>query len=103
QIMTMKYLLMTVLLFGVVMGCKRKVLSGVDLQNKLIETMQDYLEGEAKPGAEFKVKDVSYYPEKATRSYDCEFHVDMKINGRDKVGTMMATISNDFKKVQRKN
>jgi len=102
QIGTMKYIFILLVLFALGTGCKRKVLSGPELQNKLIETMQAYLNSEAKPGAEFKVKDVNYYPEKATKSYDCEFHVDMKLNGKDTVGIMTATISNDFKRVERK-
>ena len=64
--------------------------------------MQEYLNDEAKAGVVFKVKDVNYYPEKATKSYDCEFHVDMNQSGKDTVGLMTATISNDFKKVERK-
>jgi hypothetical protein len=64
--------------------------------------MQGYLDNEAKPGVVFKVKDVNYYPEKATKTYDCEFHVDMNLNGKDTVGTMTATISNDFKTIERK-
>ena len=98
----MKYIFTIALLFAIATSCKRKVLSGPELQNKLIETMQEYLNNEAKPGAEFKVKDVNYFPEKAKKSYDCEFHVDMRINGKDTVGIMAATISNDFKKVERK-
>jgi hypothetical protein len=98
----MKYIFILVLLFAIGTGCKQKVLSGPELQNKLIETMQEYLNNETKPGAEFKVKDVNYYPEKATKSYDCEFRVNMRMNGKDTVGTMTASISNDFKKVERK-
>jgi len=98
----MKYIFTIALFIAIATSCKRKVLSGPELQNKLIETMQEYLDSQAKPGAEFKVKDVNYYPEKATKSYDCEFHVDMRLNGKDTVGMMTATISNDFKTVERK-
>ena len=97
----MKYFFTFVLFIVIAAGCKRKVLSGVELQNKLVETMQDYLDKDAKPGVQFKVKDVTYFPVVKSKSYLCEFHVDMRTNNTDTVGTMKATISNDFKKVER--
>lgn len=98
----MKYVFTLVLLIALV-ACKQKVLSGVDLQNKLVSTMQDFLDKTPQPGTTFKVKDVIYYTDVKKKSYDCEFQVNMHSDNKDTVGTMMAIISNDFKKVDRRH
>jgi hypothetical protein len=84
-----------------VMACRQKMLSGPELQQKLIETMQNYLDKEDHPGIVFTVKDVTYFPEVKKKTYDCEFKVAMRTAQRDTTGSMLAYISNDFKTVQR--
>ena len=96
----MKYLLI-LLVSALMIGCKPKVLSGVALQNKLIETMDQYLHQTLKPGARFTIKDVIYYPEETKKFYICQFHVRMQYGNTDTIGIMAATITNDFKKVHR--
>ena len=54
----MKYFITFVLLLTLGTGCKPKVLSGTALQNKLIETMDDYLHKTLHPGVTFTIKDV---------------------------------------------
>ena len=98
----MKYFLTILLMALTVLACKQKVLSGAELKNKLIETMQNFLDKDDHPGIEFKVKDVNYYTEVKEKSYDCVFHVSMRTAKTDTLGTMIAVVSNDFKKVDRK-
>jgi len=83
-------------------GCKPKVLSGAELDKKLIKTMQGYLDKEAKPGVIYKVQDVTYYSDKEKKQYNCEFHVNMRKDKIDTTGIMTANIPNDFSKVERK-
>ena len=97
----MKYFITFILLLFLNAGCKQKVLSGVELQNKLISTMDDYLHKTLKPGAQFTIQDVSFYPKANEKLYLCQFHVNMHFGNRDTTGIMAATISNDFKKVTR--
>ena len=97
----MKYFLIFVFLLALGTGCKQKVLSGAELEKKLVKTMQDFLDKESHPGVTFTVKDVSYFPDKNKKEYDCSFHVNMQTNRTDTIGTMTAHISNDFKKVER--
>ena len=98
----MKYFFTLVLLLAFLAGCKQKILSGADLEKKLIETMQDYLDKTAKPGSAFKVKDVSFYGDKTRKEYICDFQVSMHTNKIDTTGIMTAVIPNDFSKVERK-
>jgi hypothetical protein len=98
----MKYIV--VLFFCVVFGsaCKQKVLSGAELDKKLIETMQTYLDNQNKVGTTYTVKDVNYYTDKSKKEYNCEFHVQMHTsNNFDTSGVMKANIPNDFSKVVR--
>lgn len=97
----MRHFFTFVLLFALGAGCKPKVLSGTALDNKLIETMNDYLHKTLQPGVKFEIKDVIYYPETELKMYDCQFHVDMHYKNKDTTGVMEATITNDFKKVSR--
>jgi hypothetical protein len=98
----MKYFFVIAFLLILAGGCKQKVLSGAELENKLIETMQDYLDKEAKPGVVYKVKDVNFYTDKNKMEYNCEFHVNLRTYKIDTTGVMTANIPNDFSKVIRK-
>ena len=97
----MKYFYAICIILAFNTGCKPKLLSGKDLQNKLMETMGDYLQKTLSPGVQVKVKDVIYYPEVTEKAFICEFHVEMNYNGKDTTGTVAATISSDFKTVKR--
>ncbi len=97
----MKHLFAFILFIALGAGCKPKVLSGPALENKLIETMSDYLHKTLKPGVHFTVKDVIYYPEQDKKLYVCQFHVTMHYDTRDTTGIVAATITNDFSKVSR--
>lgn len=97
----MKHFFAFIFLFTLGTGCKPKVISGVELENKLKETMNDYLHKTLKPGTEVTVKDVIYYPEKTKKMYICEFHVNIHLGNNDTTGVVAATISNDFSKVTR--
>ncbi len=97
----MKYFFTFILLLTLGTGCKPKVLSGAALQNKLIEVMNDYLHKTLESGVEFTIKDVSYYPQVEEKNYLCQFHVNMHFMNKDTTGIVSATISNDFKKVER--
>ena len=97
----MKYFLTFILLLAVGAGCKPKVITGAELENKLIETMNDYLHKTLQQRVEFTIKDVTYYPEKTKKLYICQFHVNMHFSNKDTTGIVSATISNDFSKVVR--
>lgn len=93
-----------ILLLTIATACKQKVISGTELENKLIKTMQDYLDETGKPGAVYKVEDVTFYADKEKKLYLCEFHVNVKASqvNLDTTGIMKADIPNDFSKVLRK-
>ena len=97
----MRYFFTFILLLALGSGCKPKVLSGTALQNKLVETMNDYLHKTLQPGVEFTIKDVIYYPEETKKDYICQFHVNMHFKNKDTTGIVAAVISNDFLKVER--
>ena len=97
----MKYFFSLILLLALVAGCKQKILEGKELENKLKKTMTDYLHKTLKPGTEFEIKEMSYYPEKKKEMFICTFHVDMHTGNRDTSGIMTAFISKDFSKVER--
>jgi hypothetical protein len=97
----MKFFFTFILILAVDSGCKPKVLSGAALQTKLIEVMDYYLHKTLQPGVEFTIKDVSYYPDVEKKNYVCEFHVNMHFMNKDTTGIVAATISNDFKRVDR--
>src|SRR5688572_24877129 len=97
----MKYFFTFILLLALGAGCKPKVLSGAELENKLIETMKDHLHKTLQTGVEFTIKDVIYYPEKMKKLYICRFNVEMHYGQKDTTGIVAATISNDFSKVVR--
>jgi hypothetical protein len=99
----MKYILIVFCSLAFVLSCKQKVLSGAELDNKLIKTMQNYLDKDAKPGVTYSVKDVNYYADKMKKEYNCEFHVQVHADKEnfDTTGIMKANIPNDFSKVDR--
>ena len=97
----MKYFITLVIFFFLLAGCKPKVLTGVALQNKLIETMSNYLDTTLAPGAHFTVKDVAFYPEANQKLYNCRFHVRMQYKNSDTTGIVIASITNDFKTIVR--
>ncbi len=100
----MRYFFTFIILLAALTACKQKVISGVELENKLIKTMQDYLDETGKPGAVYKVEDVTFYADKQKKLYLCEFHVNVKASAvkLDTTGIMKADIPNDFSKVMRK-
>ena len=93
-----------IILLTVAIACKQKVISGAELEKKLIKTMQDYLEETGKKDAAYKVQDVVFYTDKERKLYICEFHVNVKASdvNVDTTGIMRADIPNDFSKVMRK-
>lgn len=97
----MKFGFILIVLLTLSTGCKQKILSGKALEDKLMETMNDFLNKNPKNDIKFTVKDVVYYPDINKKLYDCKFHVDMQKGEMDTVGIMRATITNDFKEVQR--
>ena len=104
KITAMRYSFSFIFLLTIAIACKQKVISGVELENKLIKTMQDYLDETGKPGAVYKVEDVTFYADKEKKLYLCEFHVNVKASEAklDTTGIMKADIPNDFSKVLRK-
>jgi len=88
----------------VAIACKQKVISGPELEKKLMKTMQDYLEETGKKDAVYKVQDVIYYADQERKLYLCEFRVNVKASdvNLDTTGIMRADIPNDFSKVMRK-
>lgn len=99
----MKYIIILFCSLALFLGCRQKVLSGAELENKLIKTMQNYLDKNAKPGVKYAVKDVNFYADKDKKIYNCEFHVEMSTEKEkiDTTGVMKANIPNDFSKVER--
>jgi hypothetical protein len=98
----MKQIFTFICLLALAVGCKPKILTGKDLENKLKETVSNYLDTTSRPGAKFIVKDVLYYTEAEKKDYICHFNVDMHYPTGDTSGVVVATISNDFKTVKRK-
>ena len=97
----MKYFYSLLLLLAMGIACKQKVLSGKELEDKLKQTMTDYLHKTLKSGTEVTIKDMIYYPDKIKKRYLCTFTVDMHTPVMDTTGIMKAEITNDFKEVTR--
>jgi hypothetical protein len=104
KITAMRSFFTFIILLAALTACRQKVISGVELENKLIKTMQDYLDETGKPGAVYKVEGVTFYADKGKKLYNCEFHVNVKAAEvkLDTTGIMIADIPNDFSKVLRK-
>jgi hypothetical protein len=100
----MRYFFTFILLVTIATACKQRIISGPELEKKLIKTMQDYLDETGKPGAVYKVEDVTFFADKGKKLYNCEFHVNVKAAQvkLDTTGIMKADIPNDFSKVLRK-
>lgn len=100
----MRLLLLSLILLIAGTGCKQKIISGPELEKKLIRTMQDYLEKTGKSDAVYKVEDVTFFPDQERKLYICEFRVNVKASDVhvDTTGIMRANIPNDFSKVVRK-
>ena len=97
----MKYFLSAFFSLMILCSCKQKVLSGEALQNKLKETIHNYLDTTLLPGTRITVKDVAYYPEATKKLYNCRFHVRIQYQNKDTTGLVIASITNDFKTVKR--
>jgi hypothetical protein len=97
----MKYFFSLVLLLSLATGCKQKILSGKELEDKLKQTMTDHLNKTLRPGTAFTIIDMNYYADKIKKYYICVFDVKVHSGHRDTTGTMKAFISNDFTKVER--
>ena len=96
----MKYLLCILLIVTTAAGCKETKSSGeAQLEKKLMQTMKEYLEVNARLGTVATVKDVLY--DDRNKYYYCEFHVNLHSANKDTTGTMVALISKDFKTVER--
>jgi hypothetical protein len=95
----MKYFFSLLLLLALGAGCKDKESPETELENKLMKTMKDYLDKNAKLGVLVTVKEVTFDDRKD--HYYCEFRVNMHSANKDTTGTMVAIISSDFKSVER--
>jgi hypothetical protein len=82
-------------------GCEQKVLSGKELEDKLKATMTEHLQKTLRPGTNFEIMNMTYYPDKIKNCFICVFDVRIKSANSDTTGTMKAFISPDFKKVER--
>ena len=94
------FVLVTSLL--VLFSCKKKM-SREELETQLKKAMyrglyQDINNDSSK--VKFDVLSVNFYEDKDF--YDCEFMVRLREPGRDTTGSMGATITKDFKKMNRK-
>jgi hypothetical protein len=97
----MRYIVTFIMFLYLGTGCKPKVLSGAELDKKLIETMDDYLHKTLQPGVQITIKDVVYFTDVNKKIYICQFHVNMHYSKSDTTGIVAGTISNDFKTVTR--
>lgn len=97
----MKYAFILIVLLGIGTGCKPRVIAGKELEDKLMETMKNYLDTTLKPGVKASVKNVAFYPVADKKLYICNFNVNMNFNNKDTSGIVVATISNDFTTVKR--
>lgn len=97
----MKYFYYLIILLAFGSACKQKVLSGTKLEDKLKETMTEYLHKTLQPGTEVTIKDLTYYADKIKKEYICVFIVNIHTATSDTTGEMRAFIPNDFSKVTR--
>ena len=97
----MKYIYSLFLLLAFTVACEQKTISGKELEDKLKETMTDYLDETLKYGTVFVIKDMNYYADNIKNHYICTFDVSVRTGNRDTIGVMKAIISRDFSKVNR--
>jgi hypothetical protein len=95
----MKYFFILIFSLLLSAGCKEKKATEAELEKKLMQTMNDYLNKNSKGKTLFTVKEVLFDPRKGY--YYCEFRVNMHDDTKDTTGTMTALISNDFADIQR--
>jgi len=100
----MRPLRIFIILLTLTTACKQKIISGPELEKRLIKTMQDHLDKTGKKDAVYKVEDVTFFADKEKKLYNCEFHVNVKAGDvhLDTTGIMKADIPNDFSEVLRK-
>jgi hypothetical protein len=96
-----RYFFIVLFLSLLSVGCEQKVLSGKELEDKLKATMTEHLQKTLRPGTDFEIKNMTYYPDKIKNCFICVFDVRVKSAHSDTIGTMKAFISPDFKKVER--
>ncbi|MCK9403123.1 MAG: hypothetical protein M0Q26_06965 [Chitinophagaceae bacterium] len=90
------------LLFITALACQKKP-KPAEVEMHLKKAMSEFLYESVNNDStkvKFDVQEVIYYEE--LESYECEFKVNMKQDGKDTVGQMTATITRDFTKVKRK-
>jgi len=97
----MRYFFSVLLSIFLITACKQKVLSGKELEDKLKETMIEYLHKTMRPGTEVKIREMTWYADKERKIYICEFSVNVHTATSDTTGMMTASISQDFNKVTR--
>ena len=95
----MKYFFGLVFALMLAAGCEEREMTHEQVEKKLIETMNDYLNKSKDGQVEFAVKEVVFFPEKT--HYICEFRVSMKTGALDTIGVMKANISRNFKEIGR--
>ena len=95
----MKYLFHLLFAAAIIIGCKETKSAEEELESKLMQTMKEHLDKNARPGVVSTVKDVLY--DDRNKYYYCEFHVNLRSADKDTTGTMVALISKDFKTVER--
>ena len=95
----MRYVFSLLLVIAITAGCNDNKSSEEELENKLMQTMKDYLDKNSKLGVITTVKDVIF--DDRNKYYYCEFHVNMHSANKDTTGTMVALISKDFQTVER--
>jgi len=82
-------------------GCKPRILSGKDLEDKLKSTMKNYLDTAMAPGTQVNIQNLYYFTDTRRKRYICNFTVHVHNSKLDTTGIMVATIPNDFSKVDR--
>ncbi len=94
-----KIAVLILLTVAVLTGCVAK---GDAIKKQLIRSMEENLNktAERSTHASFEVLDVNYFDDKV--SYQCEFKVRMKEDGRDTTGVMAAQVSRDYREIKRK-
>lgn len=92
------------LLFVAILVACNADLTPQELEERLKSTMTDFLYKTVNYDSskvKYRIKDIIYYNDNRG-FYDCQFTVEMKVEGKkDTVGKMFAYISKDFKDVKR--
>ncbi len=100
----MRFRVLTVLFFVFLFSCQAKD-TPADVKIDLMQSMQAYLYrtqvNNDSSAVKYHVKDVVYFEDPI--KYICDFTVNMKERNLDTTGIMKATVSKDFKTVNRLN